>query len=254
MAGGERDLEGRVALVTGGGTGLGKACALALAERGVSVAVNYARSREEAEGVAREIGAGGGRALAVQADVADGAGVKEMVAEVERMLGPVEVLVANAGVTELIPFAELDRLTVDVWERILRVNVVGTFLSIQAVAGRMVQRGFGRIVIVSSNSAFGASGSSIPYAVSKGAGVTLMECLARTLAPNVRVNAVAPGWMLTPWIDKYLPSELAEELRGNPDAAISVDDVAELIVTVLSNGALTGQAIVIDRGETSLRC
>lgn len=111
------------------------------------------------------------------------------------------------------------------------VNVVGTFLAIQAVAAGMLQRGFGRIVIVSSNSAFGASGSSIPFAVSKGAGITLGQCLARTLAPHVQVNAVAPGWML------------AEELRGNADAAISADGVA-----------VTGQAMVIDGGETTVRC
>jgi 3-oxoacyl-[acyl-carrier protein] reductase len=252
MGGAERELEGRVALVTGGGTGLGRACALELARRGAAVAVNYARSADAAKSTADEIRAGGGRAVAVQADVADPAAVDAMAAEVERSLGPSDLLVANAGITEYVPFEQLDRLDVDLWERILGVNVVGTFLSVQSVVAGMRERGFGRIVLISSNSAFGASGSSIPYAVSKGAIVTLAHCLARALAPDVLVNAVAPGWMQTPWVDKYLPAELAAELRSDTTAAVDVDDVARLVASVLSSDSLTGQAIVADRGESVL--
>jgi 3-oxoacyl-[acyl-carrier protein] reductase len=252
MASEERALDGRVALVTGGGTGLGRACALELAACGAAVAVNYARSRDAAEATADEIRAAGGRSLAAQADVADPAAVRDIVAEVERSLGPVDLLVANAGITEYVPIEELERLDVELWERILGVNVVGTFLSAQAVAAGMKQRGFGRIVLVSSNSAFGAPGSSIPYIVSKGAIVTLAQCLARALAPHVLVNAVAPGWMLTPWVDKYLPPQLAEELRSDASAAVDVEDVARLVVSVLSSDSLTGQAIVADRGESLL--
>lgn len=252
MAGRETDLNGRVALVTGAATGLGRACALELASRGAAVAVNYARSRDAAEATADEIRAAGGRAQAVQADVADAAAVEAMSGEVERSLGPVELLVANAGVTEYVPFEELDGLDVELWERILGVNVIGTFLSVQAVAAGMARRGFGRIVLISSNSAFGASSSSIPYAVSKGAIVTLAQCLARALAPAVLVNAVAPGWMLTPWVDKYLPAHLTEELRSDAGAAVDVDDVARLVASVLSSSSLTGQTIVADRGESFL--
>lgn len=241
-------LGGRVALVTGGGSGLGRACALRLAEEGLDVAVNYSVSRDEAEGTASEIRASGRRAVAVQADVADPDAVGEMARRIESELGPVDVLVANAGTTSYVPYAELDRLTVELWDRILRVNVVGTFLCVQAVAAGMRERGFGRVVLVSSNSAFGGSGSSIPYTVSKGAVVTLTQCLARALAPAVTVNAVAPGWMLTPWIDKHVPADVAAALREDPSAAVPVEEVARLVVDLAANGAVSGQTIVADRG------
>jgi 3-oxoacyl-[acyl-carrier protein] reductase len=246
------DLRGRTALVTGGGTGLGRAVALRLAAAGAAVAVNYSRSSEEARATAGEIETAGGRAIAVQADVSDSDAVSAMMREVAQALGPVEVLIANAGITQYVPFSDLEALTVDLWERILRVNVIGSALCIQTAAPQMVERGFGRIVVISSNSAFCAAGSSIPYVVSKGALVTLTECLARSLAPAVQVNAVAPGWMLTPWIGKYLPGSLAEALASGELEAVAVDDVARLVVDIASNGSLTGQAIVIDRGETLL--
>lgn len=245
----DETLRGRVALVTGGGSGLGRACARLLAERGASVAVNYARSAGEAAETVRELEAAGGHAVALQADIADPGAVAELVRGVERELGPVDVLVANAGTTAYIPSDQLDRITVDVWDRILRVNVVGTFLCIQAVAGSMVERGFGRVVVVSSNAAFGGAGSSIPYSVSKGALVTLTQCLARTLAPSVTVNAVAPGWMLTPWVDKHLPEDVAAKLRADPAGTTDVNEVARLVVDLAANGSVTGQAVVADAGE-----
>ena len=251
-AAGRSDLSGRVALVTGGGTGLGRAVALKLAATGAVVAVNYSRSRDEALATAAEIEAAGGRAITMQADVSDPDAVAAMIREVERALGPVEVLIANAGITQYVPFSDLQQLTVELWERILRVNLIGAFLCIQAAAPLMMERGFGRVVVISSNSAFGASGSSIPYVVSKGALISLTECLARALAPAVRVNAVAPGWMLTSWIEKYLPGPLADELASGGRDAVEVDDVARLVVDVASNGSITGRAVVIDGGETLL--
>lgn len=245
-ADGHAHLAGRVALVTGGGTGLGRAISLRLAENGCRVAVNFSRSQAEATGVAAQIGQG---AIAVKADVSSPEEVRTMVDEVEASLGPVEILVANAGVTEHVPFAELDRLTVELWERILRINVLGAFLPVQAVVPGMLARGFGRVVFVSSNAAFVAAGSSIPYVVSKGALLTLTQCLARTLAPTVQVNAVAPGWMDTPWLDKYLSDERARELRSGTMPLADVADVAEAIADLASNASTTGQTLVVDRGE-----
>jgi 3-oxoacyl-[acyl-carrier protein] reductase len=175
--------------------------------------------------------------------------VVSLVRETSARLGPVSVLVANAGVTEYVPLAEVERVTPELWERILRVNVVGAFLCAQAVAPAMREQGFGRIVIVSSNSALGGSGSSIPYVVSKGALLTLTICLARALAPHVLVNAVAPGWMRTPWLEKYLPAELQQQIAEAPTEPAEVEDVARLVCDLAANAAVTGEVVVADRGE-----
>jgi 3-oxoacyl-[acyl-carrier protein] reductase len=249
MAGTRGRFDEQVALVTGASTGLGRATALRLGSEGAAVAVNYARSRAEAESACAEIEGAGGRALAVQADVAEPEAVTEMVRRVEDELGPIGVLVANAAVTEFVPFAELERLTAELWERIYRVNVVGAFLCAQAVAPGMLERGGGSIVFVSSNSTLTGGGSSIPYVASKGALNALTRCLARTLAPSVRVNAVAPGWMLTPWVDKYLPPEVTQSLLASGRAVTDVEDAASALVDVAANGAITGQVVVVDAGD-----
>jgi 3-oxoacyl-[acyl-carrier protein] reductase len=246
---GAGDLAGRVALVTGGATGLGRATSLELAGRGLGVCVNYSSSRDAAEEVVSLIEDGGGRALAVQADVGDAADVARLVRETSERLGPVSVLVANAGVTEYVPLAEVERVTTELWERILRVNVVGAFLCAQAVAPAMREQQFGRIVVVSSNSALGGTGSSIPYVVSKGALLTLTICLARALAPHVLVNAVAPGWMRTAWLERYLPPEMLQEIDDAPTEPADVEDVARLVCDLAANAAVTGEVVVADRGE-----
>jgi 3-oxoacyl-[acyl-carrier protein] reductase len=245
-------LAGRVALVTGAGTGLGRASALQLATEGAAVGVNYARSEAEAQSACAEIEAAGGRAVAVQADVGDEHAVAEMVREVASTLGPIDVLVANAAITEFVPFAELERLTVELWERLYRVNVIGAFLCVQAVVPAMRERGDGSIVLVSSNSTATGGGSSIPYVASKGAVNTMTQCLARSLAP-IRVNAVAPGWMLTPWVDKYLPPEVTESLLATGRAVTPVEDVARAVVDVAANASITGQVLVVDAGDDVTR-
>ena len=172
---------------------------------------------------------------------------------VEDGLGPIDLLVANAAVTEFVPFQELDRLTVALWERLYRVNVIGSFLCVQAVVPAMIERGKGSIVLVSSNSTVTGGGSSIPYVASKGALNVMAQCLARALAPAVRVNAVAPGWMLTPWVDKYLPPEVTASLVASGRAVTPVDEVASTIAHVAANTAITGQIIVVDAGDDVTR-
>ena len=243
------DLDGRVALVTGGGTGLGRATALGLAELGVLVGVNYSRSHQEAEQVVREIADRGGRSMAIRADVTDAEGVGEMVASVEEGLGPVDILVNNAGITHYVPFTDLDAVTPEVWGRIMDVNVAGAFLCSQAVAPGMQARGAGKIVNVASNSALTDAGSSIPYVVSKAALVSLTRCLARALAPSVQVNAVAPGWMLTEWIDRYVPPNRAEEIRAGAVPLVPVQDVVRSLIGLITNDSVTGAVAVVDRGE-----
>ena len=243
------DLDERVALVTGGGTGLGRETALWLAEHGVLVAVNYSRSREAAERVVREIEDGGGRSVAVQADVTDSRAVASMVASVGESLGPVDILVNNAGITYYVPFPDLGAVTAEMWRRIMDVNVAGAFLCSQVVGPGMQARGAGKIVNVASNSALTDAGSSIPYVVSKAALVSLTRCLARALAPAVQVNAVAPGWMLTEWIDRYVPLDRAEEIRSGAVPLVPVEDVVRTIIGLITNDSVSGAVVVVDRGE-----
>lgn len=243
------NLQGRVVLVTGGGTGLGREIALAMASAGARVAVNYSRSQDAAEQVVQEIEGAGGQALAACADVTDGTAVAAMLAAVESELGPVDVLVNNAGITRYIPFPDVAAITEEQWRRILDVNLTGAFLCSQAVAPGMATRGYGKIVNVATNSAFTSSGSSIPYVVSKAALVSLTRCLARALAPAVQVNAVAPGWMATEWLDRYLPPERAEEIRSGAVPLAPLGDVVGCLIGLVANDSITGQIAVVDRGE-----
>ena len=243
------NLDGQVALVTGGGTGLGRATALELAGAGVSVAVNYSRSRQDAERVARQISDRGGSALAVQADITDGAAVSSMVVLVEERLGPVDILVNNAGTTRYVAFPDLGAVTAEEWRRIMDVNVTGAFLCSRAVAPGMQARGAGKIINVASNSAFTSAGSSIPYVVSKAALVSLTRCLARALAPRVQVNAVAPGWMLTEWIDRHVPPDRAERSGPVRYPWSRWKTWVRSLAGLVTNDSITGEVAVVDCGE-----
>ncbi len=233
-------LEGRVAIVTGGGTGLGAEVCRQLAAAGVHVAVNYSRSAAEAETLASSLPT---PSLAVQADVRDEVAVHEMVHEVERALaGPVEMLVNNAGVTTYAPAADLDVITDEDWERILDVNLVGTWRCIRAVAGGMRTRARGSIVNVASDAIVFLEGSSIPYVVSKVGVAALTRMLAAAIAP-VRVNAVAPGWMDTPWLDRYVPDEVAAALRRGDEPVVALDVVAGEVIRLLGDDDATGEVV-----------
>src|SRR5512147_2475667 len=187
------DLNGKAAIVTGAGTGVGRATALALAKQGCSVIVNYSRSREAAEATAREAAALGVKAVAFQADVADDRACRSLVETAERELGRLDVLVNNAGTTRFIPHAELERVADDDWNQILAVNLKGPFQCARAARPALERAGGGMIVNVSSVAGIIATGSSIPYCASKAALNNLTIALARALAPRIRVNAVAPG-------------------------------------------------------------
>jgi 3-oxoacyl-[acyl-carrier protein] reductase len=243
------DLAGRVALVTGGGTGLGQAISLALARAGMRVAVNYSRSESDAAATVAAAGRLGVDAMAVRADVADPAAVEAMVDGVVRDLGGLDLLVNNAGVTRYVPVQDLDSLTGADFDRILAVNVKGAFLCAQLAARRMKTAGTGKIVNVASDSAFSASGSSIPYVVSKAALVMLTRCLARALAPAVQVNAVAPGWLPTRWLATYLPPDKQRQVLEDPrHPPVPLADVVDVVLLLARNDAVTGQTLIIDGG------
>lgn len=243
------DLKGRTALVTGGGTGLGRAIGLALARRGCAIAVNYSRSEEEARDTVREIQAAGVQAIALRGDVADWQAARDLVEQAERALGPVDILVNNAGLTRYIEFRDLELVGREDWQTIMDVNVGGAFACARAVAPGMTKRGGGRILNVASNSGLTADGSSIPYVVSKAAVIALTAALARALAPVVLVNAIAPGWMETRWLERYLPEDRRAALSHALVPPVAVEDVAAAAVALISNDSISGEVLVVDRGE-----
>jgi NAD(P)-dependent dehydrogenase (short-subunit alcohol dehydrogenase family) len=249
------DLGGRVAIVTGGGTGIGRAVSLRLARFGAkAVVVNYSRSADDAESAVRELRELGVEAVAHQADVADDAAVKRMVSACIEQFGVLDLLVNNAGTTRFIPHSDLDALTDEVWDEILRVNLKGTFYCCRAAAPELAKRK-GAIVNVASIAAHRATGSSIAYAVSKAGIVQLTRALALSLAPDVRVNSVSPGLVSTRWFRSRFGDDAAaaqEEsfAKTTPARQIaSAEDVAHAVVSLLENDLVTGQDLVVDGGK-----
>jgi 3-oxoacyl-[acyl-carrier protein] reductase len=244
------DLTGKAALVTGGGTGLGQAIVLALAAEGCDLVVNYpGADRAEAESTAQEAMARGVRAVALQADVSQADQVARMVEQAVEYLGRIDLLVNNAGTTVIVPFPDLDAIREEDWDRILAVNVKGAFLCARAVAPHMRAQKGGRIVNVASTAGLWPSGSSIPYSVSKSALMGLTRCLAVALAPDILVNAVAPGFMLTRW-GRRLAADGGQEYaqRALTKHIIQVSEVADAALGLMRNDSITGQTLVIDGG------
>ncbi|WP_199431798.1 SDR family NAD(P)-dependent oxidoreductase [Qaidamihabitans albus] len=193
------DLSGSVGVVTGGGTGIGRATALALARAGAGgIVLNYSRSADEAGAVVAELRQLGCPAIAERADVADDDQVRELARRALDEFGRVDVLVNNAGLTHAVPHEDLAGLTDEMWHRVLDVNLLGPFHCARAFAPPLAEAR-GAVVNVSSISAYRAGGSSIAYGVSKAALLQLTRNLAVALAPDVRVNAVAPGTVATRW-------------------------------------------------------
>lgn len=247
-------VEGKAAIVTGGGTGLGRATVLALARLGCSSVVNYSRSREEAEKTAAEAEALGVRSIPVRADVADDTAVRAMVERAARELGSLHVLVNNAATTVFVPHPELERLSGEDWERIFRVNVLGAFHCARAARGPIEAAGGGEIVNVSSVAGIAGVGSSIAYCASKAALNNLTVTLARALGPRIRVNAVAPGFITGRWLEQGLGAaygavKSAMESRVPLRRVCEPEDVAAAILSILTGSDLvTGQVIAVDGG------
>lgn len=244
------ELLGKKALVTGGGTGIGRAVSLMLADRGCAVAVNYSRSVNEAEETVRMIQSHGGRALAIQADVAHEDEVLAMVDTLANEWDGIDLLVNNASVTRHIPMNDLDAVTDDAWDELFQINVKGMFYVARAIAPYMIKQKKGAIVNVGSIAGITGSGSSLPYAVSKAAVHGLTRSLARSLAPYIRVNCIAPGAVMTRWWEGR--QQQMEELAGSlllGETALPTD-IAHMICAVLEQEALTGQIITVDAGQS----
>jgi 3-oxoacyl-[acyl-carrier protein] reductase len=250
-------LEGRAAIVTGGGTGVGRATALALAARGCHVAVNYSRSREEAERTAEEARALGVRTLAVQADVAEDAACVALVERAVTEFGRLDVLVNNAGTTSFVPPTDLAGVREEDWHRILDVNLKGPFQCVRAARDALERSGGGEIVNVSSVAGILGTGSSIPYCASKAALNVVTVILARVLGPKIRVNAVAPGFITGRWLRDGLGEKAYEAVKGALEGRLPLrrvcdpEDVSSAILSLIEGSDLvTGQVLPVDGGMT----
>ena len=245
------DFDGKVALITGGGTGIGRATALQLAAEGAAVAVNYSRSRQEAEDTVAELRDGGARAIAVQADVADDAQVRAMVAATVAELGRLDILVNSAGITRAVPPADLDGIREEDFEQIFGVNLKGTFFSSRAAIAEMKRGGGGHIVNVGSIAGLTGLGSSLIYSASKAAAMNLTRGMAHSQAPAVQVNCVVPGLVETRWT-ATVSEEFAQQNRAATPMgrAASAEDVATAIVGLLRSKFITGASLVVDGGRT----
>ncbi len=244
------ELAGKAALVTGGGTGIGKAVSLELARHGAAVAVNYSRSAAEAEETVQLIRENGGQAIAVQADVSKDGEVRAMVRQIISAFGTLNLLVNNASITRHIPLADLEAAGEEVWDELFDVNVKGMFYCARAAAPYLKQSKQGAIVNLGSIAGNTGNGSSLPYAVSKAAVHGLTKSLARALAPDIRVNCVAPGAVATRWwagreeqMHSLAPNLLLQRIA-------EPEDIAQFICAALTQEAMTGQIITVDSGQT----
>ena len=246
------ELKGAVALVTGGNGGLGQRICHALAREGVHIAVMYAQSRDQAEQVARDLASRHQvNAAAFACDITSGTAIETLVQQVTQRFGRLDILVNDAAYNKAIPFADLDSLTMEVWDRIMAVNLTGPMQLIKAVAPGMKAQGQGRIVNISSVAGLGPQGSSIAYAVSKAGLIHLTRCMAVALAPQLLVNCVAPGLLegtraTANLRDEQVTSAAALSLLKKP---ADKDDCAEMVVTMCRSETMTGQTVVIDSGR-----
>ena len=240
----------KVALVTGSATGIGRSVAVHLAKAGLAVAVNYSRSEKEAEETLAEVRKLGVPGILCKANVADESAVKTMIDRCVSELGQLDVLVNNAGTTHFIDHTNLDGVTDQVWDDILGVNLKGTFYCCRAALPHLQKTG-GSIVNVTSVAGLQGHGSSIPYAASKAAVNCMTKSLARAFGPTVRVNAVAPGPVLTRWLADHM-DQVARSLSITPMGRAAVpDDIADAVCYLaLGTNLMTGQIMVVDGGRT----
>ena len=248
------DLKGKAAIVTGGGTGVGRATCLRLAEAGCAVLVNYSRSKDGAEEAAEQARKHGVRAFAFRADVAEDAECRAMVAAAEREFGRLDALVNNAGTTRFIAHHKLEDVSAEDWQRIFAVNTVGPFQCTRAALPLLRRDGGGEVVMTSSVAGLIGTGSSIPYCASKAALNNLVITLARVCGPEVRVNAVAPGFIDGEWLQQGLGGAYgavkgAMEARSPLGRVATPDTVAEAIVSLITGSdVVTGHVLPVEGG------
>jgi pteridine reductase len=237
-------LSGKVALVTGGGRRVGRALAEALAERGAAVAVHYNESSTGADDVVSGIAARGGKAFALGADLTDRAAPQQLIADVSKRYGGLDVLVNSAAVMVRTPFGDIDP---EVWDSMFALNLRAPFFLSQAAAP-MLRKGRGCIVNIADLAAFETWPGYVPHGITKGGVVQMTRALARVLAPDVRVNAIAPGTVLLP--DDWSASDAARLDETTPlKRQGSPADVARAMLYLIEADYVTGETIIVDGGR-----
>jgi 3-oxoacyl-[acyl-carrier protein] reductase len=240
----------QVALVTGGGGGLGMATTALLAKAGAHVCVTFHSKRDEAEAACKTVKQAGRNSAYVHLDQSDPASVERAIGETVRKFGRLDILINNAGKARPVPFADLTALRPDIWDDLMQTNLRGPFLMTRAAAPHLRARKAGRVVNVGAMIGLTPAGSSIAQAVSKAGVIHLTRCLAVALAPDVTVNCVAPGLMEDTGMTHNLPSEYIQGIRKRSvlQRNAAIDDVAEQIIRFCQSNSITGQTVVIDGG------
>lgn len=246
----------KAALVTGGATGIGRAAVLALARAGYDVAINYNSSETAARETAKEAEEAGAKTLLIKCDVSDEPAVRKAASSVRNAFGRLDVLVNNAGTTASWKPKDLETLSLEEWDRVFAVNVRGLFQVTRACIP-LLKASKGCVVNTASIVGLRPGPQPLPYAASKAAVVNLTKTLAWNLGPEIRVNAVAPGWMEGDWMRRMLKDKY-EDLMGKRAKAtplkrvVTAEDVAETMMSLIQgNRFVTGEVIVIDGGFTS---
>jgi 3-oxoacyl-[acyl-carrier protein] reductase len=242
------------ALVTGASTGIGRSAAMALARNGYDVVINFSRSEEAAKTTARDVKATGVRTLLYRCDVSDDSCVRAMIAATEKEFGRLDVLINNAGTTVDVEPKNLEGMKIEDWNRVFNVNVLGLFLVTRAAVPLLKKSANGCIVNTCSIAGLRPSAQPLPYAASKAAVANLTKTLANALGPQIRVNAVAPGWIEGEWMKRTLAENyeglMARRAKYTPlKRCCTEDDVADsMLGLILHNRFVTGEIIVVDGG------
>jgi 3-oxoacyl-[acyl-carrier protein] reductase len=251
-----QDLKGKVAIVTGSSSGIGAATAIKLARRGAGVVINYSKSEDEARNVVTACEEAGGEAIMVQGNVAEDADCRKLAQAALDRWGRIDILVNNAGTTKFADHADLEALDAEDFIYLYRINTIGPYQMIRACLPAMKKQGRGSVVNVSSIAGVEGIGSSVAYAASKGALNIMTKSLARALAPEIRLNAVCPGFVGTPWFEKRFGKEGLQKVISTVEEATplrragTAEEIADAIVFFAVEGAelITGEALLVDAG------
>lgn len=244
------EIKNKSAIVTGAATGIGRDIAIKLAEKGANLVLNYSRSEEEAAKTLEKVLSYGVKAFSYRTDVSQSDDVEAMCKETKKQFGSIDILINNAGTTDYVELHDLDGMREEYWDNAFNVNVKGNFFTSRACSNEL-KKNKGCIINITSIAGLNGTGSSMAYAASKAAGISLTKSFARVLAPDVRVNSIAPGIVLTRWVEG---KEEHIEKHGNNTPLGRVaepKDVGEMVIGLIEGGDfVTGQTLIVDGGWT----